>query len=120
MSPTMKCHGSLFAIALGFALALLAGSACAPGSGSGGTGAAGSTTGRGGAAGAAAGRGGSGTAGTAAAGRGGGGPAGAGGGATGNATFTVDVKLASAMNAAAPGTIGIVTWTVSAGSLTEA
>ena len=68
-------------------------------------GAAGTTAGRGGAAGAAAARrrrtGGA-------------------GGGTGTATFTVQVQLASAVKAAAPGTIGIVTWTVNVGSLTEA
>ena len=42
------------------------------------------------------------------------------GGATGTATFNVQVTLASAMNSAAPGTIGIVTWTVNVASLTEA
>jgi hypothetical protein len=101
-----------------------------------------SSSGRGGDAGAPAGRGGSagggsggnarggngGTGGTATAGRGGSsaggaagtGTAGAGGSATGSATFTVQVQLASAMNTAAPGTIGIVTWTVNVASLTEA
>jgi hypothetical protein len=49
-----------------------------------------------------------------------GGAAGAGGGATGTATFTVQVQLASAVMAAAPGTIGIVTWTVNVSGLTEA
>jgi hypothetical protein len=45
---------------------------------------------------------------------------GTGGSATGNATFTVQVQLASAVNAMAPGTIGIVTWTVNVTGLTEA
>ena len=44
----------------------------------------------------------------------------AGGGATGAATFTVAVQLASAVNANAPGTIGIVTWSVNIPSLVEA
>jgi hypothetical protein len=57
----------------------------------------------------------------AAGGRGGNaGTGGSGGGATGTATFTVQVQLASAMNASAPGTIGIVTWTVNVSGLTEA
>jgi hypothetical protein len=114
----------------------------AAGAAAGGT--AGTTSGSGGAAGgagtAAGGRGGNvGTAGAAgtgvggrggnagAAGRGGaagGGTAGAGGsgtgGMTGSATFMVQVQLASAMNAMAPGTIGIVTWTVNVSALTEA
>ena len=46
--------------------------------------------------------------------------AGTGGGATGTATFTVQVQLASAMIPPRPGPIGIVTWTVNVGSLTEA
>jgi hypothetical protein len=88
-----------------------AGSAGAAGN----TGAAGSTAGgRGGNAGTAAGRGGA-TAGAAGTGTGG-----SAGGATGTATFTVQVQLASAMNASAPGTIGIVTWTVNVSALTEA
>jgi hypothetical protein len=93
-----------------------------PGTAGAGGGAGTATAGRGGAAGAASGgRGGAaGAAGMAAAGRGGTGPAGAGGSATGNATFMVQVQLASAMNSAAPGTVGIVTWTVNVGSLTEA
>ena len=44
-------------------------------------------------------------------------------GGTGTATFTVQVQLASAVNSAAPGTIGIVTWTaqpVAASALVEA
>jgi hypothetical protein len=73
--------------------------------------------GRGGSAGSAAGRGGTtGTAGTGASGTGGA----SSGGATGTATFMVQVQLASAMNSAAPGTIGIVTWTVNVSALTEA
>src|SRR4029077_11744729 len=40
--------------------------------------------------------------------------------ATATATCNVQVALASAMNSAAPGTIGIVTWTVNVSSLTEA
>jgi hypothetical protein len=54
------------------------------------------------------------------AGTGGGGTAGAGGSGTGTATFMVQVQLASAVNSAAPGTIGIVTWTVNVSALTEA
>jgi hypothetical protein len=96
----------------------------AGGAGIAGTGgAAGATAGRGGAAGGAlAGRGGStaGAAGTGTAGSAGPGTAGAGGGAIGNATFTVQVQLASAVMSAAPGTIGIVTWTVNVSGLTEA
>ncbi|HMJ85263.1 MAG TPA: arylsulfotransferase family protein [Vicinamibacterales bacterium] len=83
----------------------VAGMAGAPVAGAGGGGGS-ASGGRGGAAGAA--------------GRGGAGVAGAGGSATGTATFTVQVQLASAMMSAAPGTIGIVTWTVNVGSLTEA
>jgi hypothetical protein len=44
----------------------------------------------------------------------------AGSGATGAASFTVGVQLASAVDANAPGTIGIVTWSVNVGSLIEA
>jgi len=95
------------------------------GAGTGGSGPAGrgGNTGTAGAAGTAtAGRGGGG--GTPTGGRGGGaagaGAGGTGGSATGTATFTVQVQLASAMNAMAPGTIGIVTWTVNVSSLTEA
>ena len=80
-----------------------AGSAGSGGRG-GSAGSGGSTAGRGGA-----------TAGAAGTGTGG-----SGGGATGTATFTVQVQLASAMNASAPGTIGIVTWTVNVSGLTEA
>jgi hypothetical protein len=86
-----------------------AGSSSAGGSGGG---VAGAAAGRGGAAGAAT----AGRAGTA--GAGGSAPGGAIG--TGTAKFTIDVKLASAMNSAAPGTIGIVTWTVDVGPLVEA
>jgi hypothetical protein len=96
--------------------------------GRGGSGASAGRGGNGGNAGSPGGRGGSagtgGAAGAAAAGRGGsssGGAAGAGsGGATGTATFTVQVQLASAVMASAPGTIGIVTWTVNVSALTEA
>ena len=102
------------------------GAAGQAGSGAGGASAAGaggaSPTGAGGMAGVGV-AGSTGTAGTAAGGRGGaGGPgvAGTGGGASGSATFTVQVSLANAMMSAAPGTIGIVTWTVNVGSLTEA
>jgi hypothetical protein len=70
-------------------------------------GAAGTTGGRGGSAGTTAGGGGPGTAGT-------------GGGNPGTATFSVQVQLASAANSAAPGTIGIVTWTVNVSGLIEA
>ena len=74
---------------------------------------------------AAAGRGGSsagstGRGGSSAGGAAGSGTGGSGGSSTGSATFTVQVQLASAMNAMAPGTIGIVTWTVNVSSLTEA
>jgi hypothetical protein len=103
-----------------------AGAGGAAGASSGGRGGAGGTgtAGRGGNAG--GGNGGAG--GTVIAGRGGSsvgggagtGTAGAGGGATGNATFTVQVQLASAMNSMAPGTVGIVTWTVNVSALTEA
>jgi hypothetical protein len=94
----------------------------------GGAGAAGTTGGAaGGNAGAAGNAGNAGAAGSAAGGRGGnagsgrgGSGGGSGGGATGTATFTVQVQLASAMNASAPGTIGIVTWTVNVSPLTEA
>ena len=44
----------------------------------------------------------------------------AGSGATGAATFTVDVQRASDVDANAPGTIGIVTWSVNVGPLVEA
>jgi hypothetical protein len=96
------------------------GSASAGRGGSGGNGGASGATGsgtagsRGGNAGS-AGRGGSSAGGAAGSGAGG-----TGGGAMGTATFTVQVQLASAMNASAPGTIGIVTWTVNVSSLTEA
>jgi hypothetical protein len=83
---------------------------------------AGASTGRGGGAGTAAG-GRGGAAGAATGGRGGAagtGTAGTGGGTTGTATFTVQVQLASALNASAPGTIGIVTWMVNVSGLTEA
>jgi hypothetical protein len=113
--------GSGVAGASGVAGTGVAGAAGAAGTGPGGRGgAAGAATGgRGGTAGGASGgRGGS------AAGAGGSGVAGAGGGATGGATgtatFTVQVQLASAMMAMAPGTIGIVTWTVNVPSLVEA
>ena len=89
----------------------------AAGAGGSAAGAGGASAGRGGAGGAAAGRGG------ASAGSSGGGTtgaAGAAGGATGTATFNVMVQLASAVNSAAPGTIGIVTWTVNVSALTEA
>ena len=94
-------------------------------SGTGGGGGAGGAGGRGGAAGTgAAGRGGrrraAGGRGGATAGAGGGGATGTGGSGTGTATFTVQVQLASAVNSAAPGTIGIVTWTVNVSALTEA
>jgi hypothetical protein len=102
------------------------GAAGQAGSGAGGTAPAGaggaSPTGVAGMAGAAV-AGTSGAAGAAAGGRGGtggSGVAGTGGGASGTATFTVQVSLASATMSAAPGTIGIVTWTVNVGSLTEA
>jgi len=84
-----------------------------------GAGGRGGATGTGGAAGTAAG-GRGGAAGSATAGTGGGGTAGAGGSGTGTATFMVQVQLASAVNSAAPGTIGIVTWTVNVSALTEA
>jgi hypothetical protein len=96
------------------------GSASAGRGGSGGNGGASGATGsgtagsRGGNAGS-AGRGGSSAGGAAGSGAGG-----TGGGAMGTATFTVQVQLASATNASAPGTIGIVTWTVNVSSLTEA
>src|SRR5262245_49656724 len=49
------------------------------------------------------------------------GTAGTGGGAGGQAAlFTVDVQLASDLNPNAPGTIGIVTWSVSAAPLASA
>src|SRR5262245_327941 len=79
-------------------------------------GAAGTGAGGRGTAGAAGTGGGGATAGAAGTGAGGA----AGGGATGAASFTVSVQLASAVKADAPGTIGIVTWSVNVGSLTEA
>jgi hypothetical protein len=99
-----------------------AGSGAAGAAGAPSTGVAGAAAGASGMAGASPSGGRGGSAGAAADGRGGTGTAsgGAAGSATGTATFTVDVKLASAMNAAAPGTIGIVTWTVNVASLTEA
>ncbi len=102
-----------------------AGSASAGRGGSAATGGASGAAGSGGAAGsAAAGRGGdggsAGRGGSSAGGAAGSGAGGTGGGAMGTATFTVQVQLASAMNASAPGTIGIVTWTVNVSSLTEA
>jgi len=124
-------HGCNYAITLGLISALSGGVACAPSS-SGNSGAAGAGTAGAGPAGAsgAAGEAGSGGAGASAAGTGGASATGAGGiaggsvagsgGASGTATFTVQVSLASAMMSAAPGTIGIVTWTVNVGSLTEA
>ena len=45
---------------------------------------------------------------------------GGGAGVTGSAVFDVSVQLASAVAASAPGTIGIVTWSVNVGSLVEA
>ena len=74
--------------------------------GGGGTG-GNASAGRGGSSAGSGGRGGSSAGGAAGSGTGG-----SGGSSTGTATFTVQVQLASAMNAPAPGTIGIVTWTV--------
>jgi len=106
---------------------------------SGGTSGAGAgTAGTGGSAGASAGAAGVGAAGAGTAGTAGSDTAGAGGmagasgagagtagtggsaGATGTATFTVEVELASDVDASAPTTVGIVTWTADVGSLVEA
>jgi hypothetical protein len=112
------------AAARGAAAILLAGLACGPtGVGPGGRGGAGAG-GSAGAAGSTAGTGGTGgSAGAAGSTAGNGGTAGdvtGAGGGTGTATFTVQVQLASAVDSAAPGTIGIVTWTVNVSSLVEA
>jgi hypothetical protein len=97
-----------------------AGSAPA-GRGGGGGGGGSANAGRGGSSAGSAGRGGASIGGAAGAGTGGTAGTGATGGSSmGTATFTVQVQLASAMNATAPGTIGIVTWTVNVSSLTEA
>ena len=82
--------------------------------GGGGTG-GNASAGRGGSSAGSGGRGGSSAGGAAGAGTGG-----SGGSSTGTATFTVQVQLASADERDAPGTIGIVTWTVNVSSLTEA
>jgi hypothetical protein len=91
-----------------------AGSAQAGRGGNAGGGGAGgnASAGRGGSSAGSAGRGGSSAGGAAG--------SGSGGSSAGTAMFTVQVQLASAMNAMAPGTIGIVTWTVDVSALTEA
>ena len=104
------------------------GGASAVGGSAGTSGGAGVSSGAGGSSGAAAGSGGTESAGTAGAAAGSagsagaltGGAAGAGGGGFATAVFDIDVQLASDVDPDAPGTIGIVTWSVDVTSLVAA
>jgi hypothetical protein len=104
------------------------GGASAVGGSAGTSGGAGVSSGAGGSSGAAAGSGGTESAGTAGATAGSagsagaltGGAAGAGGGGFATAVFDIDVQLASDVDPDAPGTIGIVTWSVDVTSLVAA